>query len=85
MRLNLVHHPESPLMYPNPVHQWEAFNVFNCAVTQHNGLFHMHYIARKGSISSRASATRSAQMACIGTGWLTPFCRLTMGAKTIAV
>lgn len=46
MRLNLVRHPESPLLYPNPLHRWEAQNVFNCAVTEHNGLFHMHYRAQ---------------------------------------
>lgn len=41
--MRLVRHPESPLLYPNPLHRWEAMNVFNCAVTQHNSLFHMHY------------------------------------------
>ena len=46
MRLELVRHPRSPLMYPNPLHRWEAMNVFNCAVIQHNGLFHMHYRAQ---------------------------------------
>lgn len=46
MRLKLVRHPQSPLMYPNPMHRWEAMNVFNCAVVQHNGLFHMHYRAQ---------------------------------------
>lgn len=46
MRLNLVRHPQSPLLYPNPLHGWESMNVFNCAVTQHNGLFHMHYRAQ---------------------------------------
>jgi predicted GH43/DUF377 family glycosyl hydrolase len=42
----LARHPKSPLLYPNPLHRWEAMNVFNCAVTQHNGLFHMHYRAQ---------------------------------------
>lgn len=46
MRLNLKRHPQSPLMYPNPLHRWEAMNVFNCAVIQHNGLFHMLYRAQ---------------------------------------
>ena len=46
MSLQLVRHPQSPLLYPNPFHQWEAMNVFNCAVTQHNDLFHMHYRAQ---------------------------------------
>lgn len=44
--MELIRHPESPLLYPNPLHRWEAMNVFNCAVTQHNGLFHMHYRAQ---------------------------------------
>jgi beta-1,2-mannobiose phosphorylase / 1,2-beta-oligomannan phosphorylase len=44
--VKLVRHTASPLMYPNPLHRWEAMNVFNCAVTQHKGLFHMHYRAQ---------------------------------------
>jgi predicted GH43/DUF377 family glycosyl hydrolase len=44
--MQLVRHPQSPLLYPNPLHQWEAMNVFNCAVTFWNGLFHMHYRAQ---------------------------------------
>lgn len=44
--MKLVRHPQSPLLYPNPLHRWEALNVFNCAVIQHNGLFHMHYRAQ---------------------------------------
>src|SRR5690554_6866432 len=46
MELKLKRHPQSPLMYPNPQHRWEALNVFNPAVIQHNGLFHMWYRAR---------------------------------------
>lgn len=46
MRLNLVRHPQSPLLYPEPLHRWEAVNVFNCAVIPHNGLFHMFYRAQ---------------------------------------
>jgi beta-1,2-mannobiose phosphorylase / 1,2-beta-oligomannan phosphorylase len=53
MRLQLTRHPQSPLMYPNPLHQWEAMNVFNCAVTQHNDLFHMHYRAQGVDFISR--------------------------------
>jgi len=53
MRLSLVRHPSSPLLYPNPLHQWESLNVFNCAVTQHNGLFHMHYRAQGVDFVSR--------------------------------
>ncbi len=44
--MKLLRHPKSPLLYPDPNHQWEAMNVFNCAVTWHNGLFHMHYRAQ---------------------------------------
>jgi len=44
--MQLVRHPQSPLLYPNPLHRWEALNVFNCAVVQHNGLFHMLYRAQ---------------------------------------
>lgn len=44
--MKLIRHPAGPLLYPNPLHRWEAINVFNCAVTQHNGLFHMHYRAQ---------------------------------------
>lgn len=44
--MKLTRHPAGPLLYPNPLHRWEALNVFNCAVTQHNGLFHMHYRAQ---------------------------------------
>lgn len=44
--MQLVRHPKSPVLYPNPLHQWEALNVFNCAVVFFNGLFHMHYRAQ---------------------------------------
>ena len=53
MQLQLQRHPQSPLMYPKPLHPWEAMNVFNCAVTQHNGLFHMHYRAQGVDFISR--------------------------------
>lgn len=46
MILKLARHPASPLLYPNPLHRWEAQNVFNCAVIRHNGLFHMLYRAQ---------------------------------------
>jgi predicted GH43/DUF377 family glycosyl hydrolase len=36
----------SPLLKPNPLHEWEALNVFNCAVIRHNDLFHMLYRAQ---------------------------------------
>ncbi len=36
----------NPILLPNPAHEWEALNVFNCAVICHNGLFHMLYRAQ---------------------------------------
>lgn len=36
----------NPILLPNPLVAWEACNVFNCAVVQHNGLFHMLYRAQ---------------------------------------
>ena len=51
--LKLQRHPANPLLYPNPFHEWEAKNVFNAAVTQHNGLFHMHFRAQGHDYVSR--------------------------------
>lgn len=45
-RFLLQRHPQSPVLRPNPLHAWEAMNVFNAAVVQHAGLFHMHYRAQ---------------------------------------
>jgi predicted GH43/DUF377 family glycosyl hydrolase len=53
MRLQLQRHAQSPLLYPNPQHPWESLNVFNAAVTEHNGLFHMHYRAQGVDFVSR--------------------------------
>jgi len=39
-------HPANPLLLPDPVSDWETYNVFNPAVIHHNGLFHMHYRAQ---------------------------------------
>ena len=58
--MRLVRHPRSPLLYPNPLHQWEALNVFNAAVTRHNGLFHMHYRAQGVDYVSRIGYAVSA-------------------------
>jgi predicted GH43/DUF377 family glycosyl hydrolase len=44
--MQLKRHPASPLVYPNPLKEWERLNVFNCAVLRHNGLFHMLYRAQ---------------------------------------
>ena len=51
--MQLVRHPRSPLLYPKPQNPWEAVNVFNCAVTHHNGLLHMHYRAQGVDFISR--------------------------------
>jgi beta-1,2-mannobiose phosphorylase / 1,2-beta-oligomannan phosphorylase len=51
--MKLIRHPANPLLYPNPLNPWEAINVFNCAITQHNGLFHMHYRAQGVDYISR--------------------------------
>lgn len=58
--MQLIRHPQNPLMYPNPLHQWEALNVFNPAVTWHNGLFHMHYRAQGVDYISRIGCAVSA-------------------------
>jgi predicted GH43/DUF377 family glycosyl hydrolase len=60
MSLKLARHPASPILYPNPFHQWEALNVFNCAVMQHNGLFHMLYRAQGYDYVSRIGYAVSA-------------------------
>lgn len=36
----------NPLLMPEPLHKWEALNVFNPGVIYHNGLFHMFYRAQ---------------------------------------
>lgn len=51
--MHLVRHPQNPLLSPNPLHPWEALNVFNPAVTWHNGLFHMLYRAQGVDYVSR--------------------------------
>jgi len=53
MTFKLDRHPQSPFLYPNPLHEWESVNVFNPAVTFHNGLFHMHYRAQGHDYISR--------------------------------
>lgn len=58
--MELIRHPRSPLLYPNPLHRWEAMNVFNCSVIQHSGLFHMHYRAQGVDFISRIGYAVSA-------------------------
>jgi beta-1,2-mannobiose phosphorylase / 1,2-beta-oligomannan phosphorylase len=49
----LKRHPSSPLLYPDPNRQWVSVNIFNPAVIQHNGLFHMFYRAQGVDFISR--------------------------------
>ncbi len=58
--MQLVRHPQSPVLYPNPLNPWEALNVFNCGVVQHNGLFHMFYRAQGVDYISRIGYAVSA-------------------------
>ena len=44
--MRLQRYPHNPILLPNPLHAWEALNVFNAAVVYHNGLFHMLYRAQ---------------------------------------
>ncbi|MBZ0303429.1 MAG: glycosidase [Anaerolineae bacterium] len=58
--MRLTRHPQSPLLYPNPLNAWEALNVFNCGVVRHNGLFHMLYRAQGVDYVSRIGYAVSA-------------------------
>jgi predicted GH43/DUF377 family glycosyl hydrolase len=51
--MKLQRHPASPILKPNPFNEWEALNVFNCAVVYHNDLFHMFYRAQGADYVSR--------------------------------
>lgn len=51
--MKLQRHPANPILKPNPFNEWEALNVYNCAVVYHNGLFHMLYRAQGGDYVSR--------------------------------
>jgi beta-1,2-mannobiose phosphorylase / 1,2-beta-oligomannan phosphorylase len=56
----LKRHPASPLIYPNPFQEWQSRNVFNPAVIQHNGLFHMWFRAQGNDYVSRIGYAVSA-------------------------
>ncbi|MBC8450426.1 MAG: glycosidase [Chloroflexi bacterium] len=43
--MKLRRYAGNPILEPKREHPWEARAVFNCAVVQHNGLFHMPYRA----------------------------------------
>lgn len=51
--MKLSRYPGNPILEPNPLHEWEALNVFNAAVAYHNGLFHMLYRAQDVDYVSR--------------------------------
>ena len=42
----LKRHSANPVLVPNPGNDWEALNVFNCAVVYADDLFHMLYRAQ---------------------------------------
>ncbi|UCC64159.1 MAG: glycosidase, partial [Anaerolineae bacterium] len=44
--MKLERHPANPILLPNPISDWECYNVFNPGVIYHNGLFHMFYRAQ---------------------------------------
>lgn len=58
--MKLKRHPANPILKPNPTSEWEALNVFNCAVVHHNGLFHMLYRAQGVDYVSRIGYAVSA-------------------------
>lgn len=58
--MQLKRHPASPILKPDPLNEWEALNVFNCAVVYHNGLFHMLYRAQGVDYVSRIGYAVSA-------------------------
>lgn len=64
--MKLHRHPNNPILKPNPLHEWEALNVFNCGVVHHNGLFHMLYRAKGVDRVSRIGYAVSAD----GFDWL---------------
>ena len=44
--MRLKRHAANPLLLPDPLSNWECYNVFNPSVIHHGGLFHMHYRAQ---------------------------------------
>ena len=60
MKMKLQRHPVNPILRPNPLHEWEALNVFNCGVVYYNDLFHMFYRAQGVDYVSRIGYAVSA-------------------------
>jgi len=50
--VDLTRYPGNPVLEPKPEHRWEARSVFNAAVVQAGGLFHMYYRAVDPSLIS---------------------------------
>jgi predicted GH43/DUF377 family glycosyl hydrolase len=44
--MKLLRYSGNPNLKPDPLHTWEALNVFNCGVVYYNNLFHMFYRAQ---------------------------------------
>ncbi len=53
MELRLERHPLNPVLAPIPEHLWEDKFVFNCAVVNDDGLFHLLYRAQGADMVSR--------------------------------
>ncbi len=51
--MRLQRHPDSPILLPNPLHEWESRNVFNPGAVYHNDLFHLFYRAQGPDYVSR--------------------------------
>ncbi|WP_292597806.1 glycosidase [Mesotoga sp. UBA6090] len=51
--IKLKRHPLNPLISPVPQHHWESKYVFNCAVINRDGVFHMLYRAQGEDMVSR--------------------------------
>jgi predicted GH43/DUF377 family glycosyl hydrolase len=58
--MQLIRHPLSPILKPNPLNDWEALNVFNCGVVYFDDLFHMFYRAQGVDYVSRIGYAVSA-------------------------
>ncbi len=63
---SLERYPGNPILKPEPLHPWEALNVFNAAAVYQNNLFHMLYRAQGGDYVSSIGYAVSAD----GYHWL---------------
>lgn len=44
--MQIIRHPENPILVPDPLSDWESLNVFNPGVVYQHNLFHMFYRAQ---------------------------------------